>query len=212
MAVPDKVDLEFASDVSAQRIARTYAEALLKAAEQAGQTDAVLGELDSLVNDVFRSDSGLEAFLASRAVGRDKKKALIQSAFASRASKVFTNFLVVLNEHDRLDLVRLIRSEAIQIHEVRTGRVRVQVRSAVPLPDDQRERLLQELRSSLKKEPVLQSTVDPSLLGGMVVRVGDWLYDASVSTRLENIRKQLLESSSHEIQSRRDRFCHNGTD
>jgi F-type H+-transporting ATPase subunit delta len=48
--------------------------------------------------------------------------------------------------------------------------------------------------------------VDPSLLGGLVVRTGDYVYDASVRTRLETIRKQLIERSSHEIQTGRDRF------
>jgi F-type H+-transporting ATPase subunit delta len=213
MSVPEKKpDLEFVSDVSAQRIARVYADATLKAADQSGQSERVIAELDSLVNDVFSADPALETYLASRAVSREKKTAVIQSAFGSRSSKEFTNLLLVLNEHDRLDLIRQIRAEAVALHEERTGHVRVEVRSAVPLPNDQRDRLLQILRKSLGKEPVLQSIVDPSLLGGMVVRVGDWLYDASVSTRLDNIRKQLLERSSYEIQSRRDRFCHNGAD
>jgi F-type H+-transporting ATPase subunit delta len=82
----------------------------------------------------------------------------------------------------------------------------VEVRSAVPLPDDQRERLLNQLRATLQREPILQTRVDENLLGGLVVRVGDWVYDASVKTRLETIRHQLTERSSHEIQSRRDRF------
>jgi F-type H+-transporting ATPase subunit delta len=75
--------------------------------------------------------------------------------------------------------------------------MRVTVTTAVPLPDDQRERLRQELREKYKKEPVLTTKVDPALLGGLVVKVGDWLYDASVRTRLTNIRKQLIERGSH---------------
>jgi F-type H+-transporting ATPase subunit delta len=82
----------------------------------------------------------------------------------------------------------------------------VQVRSAVPLADDQADRLRQQLRESLRLDPVLRTEVDPKLLGGIVVKVGDWLYDASVRARLDSIRKQLIERSSHEIQSGRDRF------
>jgi len=57
-------------------------------------------------------------------------------------------------------------------------------------------------------EPVLQETVDPDLLGGMVVRILDWVYDASVRARLQMLRNQLIERSSHGIQSGRDRFGH----
>jgi F-type H+-transporting ATPase subunit delta len=207
MATNGQPELEVTVDVGAQRIARTYAEALLNAAQKQNRADEVLDELDSLVNDLFRKDPYLETFLSSSAVGRDKKKGMIELVFGTRASAAFTNFLLVLNNHDRLGLLRAILIEAREIHEDRTGKVRVQVHSAVPLADDQRERLLKQLRDSLKREPVLHAQVDPSLLGGIVVRVGDWVYDASVRTRLDILRNQLVERSSHEIQSRRDRFC-----
>src|SRR5262249_14877400 len=90
--------------------------------------------------------------------------------------------------------------------EERTGKVRVRVRSAVPLAEDHRQRLERELRETLRREPVLEATVEPDLLGGIVVQVGDFLYDASVRSRLDAIRDQLVERSSHEIQTGRDRF------
>ena len=83
---------------------------------------------------------------------------------------------------------------------------RVLVTSAVPLPDDQAERLRQEIRSQFAKEPVLDIHVDPELIAGMLVRVGDWRLDSSIRSRLHRIREQLVERSSYEIQSRRDRF------
>jgi F-type H+-transporting ATPase subunit delta len=66
--------------------------------------------------------------------------------------------------------------------------------------------LRQRIREAFQLEPIVQSQVDPDLLGGVVVKVGDWLYDASVRSRLESIRNQLIAKGSHEIQSRRDRF------
>ena len=116
------------------------------------------------------------------------------------------NFLLVLNDHDRLELLRSIRLSYRDLLEERTGKVRVLVRSAVPLPEDQKERLLRELGDTLHREPVLDMTVDPELLGGLVVQVGDWLYDASVKNRLETIRDDLVQRSSHEVQVGRDRF------
>jgi F-type H+-transporting ATPase subunit delta len=201
-----ETDLPLDADVSTQRVAQVYAEALLNVADKQGQTAAVLEELDVLVRQVFPAEPHLKEFLSSGAIGREIKGQVLRKVFEGRASTLFSDFLLVLNEHDRLDLLPAIAAAARQLYEQRTGHVRIQVRSAVPLPDDQRDRLRQELRATFRKEPVLETRVDPGLLGGLVVQVGDWLYDASVSTQLDIIRNQLIERSSHEIQSRRDRF------
>jgi F-type H+-transporting ATPase subunit delta len=194
------------ADVGAQRVAHTYAQALLDAAEKRGQGGEVLEEFDSLVRDVFPAAPHLEGFLGSRAISRKRKPPVIRSAFQGRASEVFLNFLLVLNDHERLDLLRPILSAYRQLYEERTGRVRVRVRTAAPLPDDQRGRLEQELRAAFRREPILETHVDPDLLGGLVVQVGDWVFDDSVRSRLANIRNQMIERSSYEIQSRRDRL------
>ena len=199
-------DLQFFGSVESQRIARVYAEALSNAAEKQQQVDAVLEEMDCVVRQVFKADPQFEEFLASGAVGRDRKAVVIQKVFEPRASELFVNFLLVLNRHERLDLLRQVLAAARNLFNERRRRVRVQVLSAVPLPEDQCDRLRKELRESLQREPLLDKRVDPDLLGGMVVRVDDWLFDASVRTQLQTIRNQLIEKSTHEIQSRRDRF------
>jgi len=194
------------ADVGEQRVARVYAEALLNAAEKRDQADAVIEELDALVGEVFGADPQLEAFFSSGAIGRDQKAQVIRSAFDNRASELFVNFLLVLNEHERLNLLRPMLATARELRDQRARRIHVEVRTAVPMPDDQRERLREQLRDSLRLEPLLDTRIDPDLLGGLLVRVGDWLYDASVRARLQSIRDQLIARSSYEIQSRRDRF------
>jgi F-type H+-transporting ATPase subunit delta len=193
-------------DVGAQRVGKVYAESLLRAAEKHNQAPEVLEELESLVHDLFRRDPLIEAFLASTAIGHDRKEAALRLAFTGRASDVFLDFLLVLNKHDRLDLLRAIAAAYRDLFDQRAGRIRVHVQSAVALPDDQQDRLRQEIRSVFQKEPVLEARVNPDLIGGIVVRVGDWTYDTSVRTQLQRIRDQLIERSSYEIQSRRDRF------
>jgi F-type H+-transporting ATPase subunit delta len=119
---------------------------------------------------------------------------------------LFLNFLLVLNHHDRLDLLRPICDAYRGLRDQRARRIRIQVRSAAPLDDGQRDRLQRELQETFHLEPILETEIDPELLGGMLVRVGDWVYDASVRTQLETIRNQLIARSSHEIQSGRNRF------
>jgi F-type H+-transporting ATPase subunit delta len=193
-------------DAGTQRVAKVYAEALLRAAEAQQQTAELLEELDALVNDVLRRQPLLEVFFSSGAIGNHAKAEVIRSTFAGRASDLLVHFLLVLNDHDRLVLLRSIVAAYRELRDQREGRLRVQVRSAVPLPDDQRERLLQQLRETFHQEPLLETHVDGDLLGGMVVRVGDWLYDHSVRAQLEAIRDQIIARSSYEIQSGRDRF------
>lgn len=193
-------------DDETRHVARVYAEALYAAAEKEGEVDAVLEELRSLVGEVFKQDPGLEIFFASAAIGRDRKKQVLAHAFEGRASGSFVRFLHVLNEHDRLGMVRAVAEAFQALHDRKTRRLVVQVRSAAPLTEEQRRRIADDVRAVGKLEPALEETVDPDLLGGVVIRIQDWVYDASVRTRLEAVRDQLIERSSHGIQSGRDRF------
>jgi F-type H+-transporting ATPase subunit delta len=205
MSEPAQVDREF-WDVGARRIARVYAEALLNVAQEQGQMDAVLDELDSLVRDVFAQDDRLEILFSSAAMGRNARAAAIEKLFKSRASATFYRFLLVLNDHERLDLLRAILAEARDLHDERTHRLKVLVTTAVPISNEQKQRIEAGVRERFKLEPILVSRLDPEVLGGIKIRIGDRQFDGTVQARLELIRQQLLSRSSHEIQSGRDRF------
>jgi F-type H+-transporting ATPase subunit delta len=192
--------------VAAQRIARTYAEALYRAADQQGQVDSVYEELDSLLKDLLPADRQGWLFFANPTISRHHKQEVIAKLFKDRASPLFYNFLQVLNGHERLNLLRGIRIEMRNMIDERDRILRVPVRTAVPLADDQRQRLEEGLRNYFNMNPILETAVDPELLGGLVVRIGDMVYDTSVRTKLDKIRNDILARSSHEIQSRRDRF------
>ena len=206
--MPDaaKQNSEATADVSTLGVARVYAEALLNAAERQGQAGTVLDELQSLFADVFRTNPEIETYLASGAVGRSRKAEVLRRTFEGRASSVFLNFLNVLNDHERLDLLRPALAEYRRLLDQRAGRYVARVKSAVALTDAQRARLRGEIKKVFPGDPIFEEAVDPELLGGLVVQVGDWLFDASVRSRLASLMNQLIESSSHEIQSRRDRF------
>jgi F-type H+-transporting ATPase subunit delta len=197
---------ELRADASAQRVARVYAEALLEEALQRGNTEEILNELTALLSEVAGADPLLRSFFLGGVVSRNRRTTALTTALTGRASEMLVNFLLVLNDHDRLELLRPILAAYRALLEERLGRIQVHVRSAVPLADDFRERLAGQLRTTLEREPILDLTIEPDLLGGIVVQVGDYLYDASVRTRLDSIRNQLVESSSHAIQTGRDRF------
>ncbi len=205
MSEPVKIDKEI-WDVSARRIARVYAEALLNAAQKQGQADTVLEELDSLVKDVFNLDPRLEALFSGAAIGRHARADALAKVFQSRASDTFYRFLLVVNEHERLDLLRAILTEARDLHDERQRRLRVLVYSAVPISDEQKGAIEARVRERFELEPILVPILDPKLLGGLKIRVGDRQFDATVRARLDLLRQQLIARSSHEIQSGRDRY------
>jgi len=191
-------------DPSSQALARTYADALLDAAGSG--TTEVLEELTSFVDDVLAKLPQLREVFFSRVIGRDEKIHLIERVFSARTSPLLANFLKVLVRHDRLDLVPLIAREARLRQEARSGKRRVQIKTAMPLSDQSRDRIRQRLAESLPFEPILETQVDPSLLGGIVIRVGDTVYDSSLATRVTQLRDRIQQRSLHEIQSGRDRF------
>lgn len=197
---------EFDADVGAQHVADVYAEAFLGAAENAGRTEELLAEFDSFLTDVLDTFPMLEQVLRSRLVSADDKASLLDRVLQSQASPIFLNFLKIVARHERLDLLRVIHRQTHEQYNRLRGRVRVDVTTATPVPEELAQRIAQSLAKIVGGEPVLQRTVDPDLIGGIVVRVGDTVYDASVANQLKQLRQQMIDRSAHEIQSRRDRF------
>jgi F-type H+-transporting ATPase subunit delta len=192
-------------DPSSKAIARVYAMAFLDAAAS-GRVQNPLEEFTSFFDDVLKKNPQFAALLSSQALGPDQKLGIIERAIAPKASPFFANFLRVLARHGRLELLPAVLDEAWLEHEKRNHQQRVQVRSAKPLTDSQITEIRDRLRSQLKIEPIVQPSVDESLLGGVVIQIGDTVYDSSLRTRIRTLRNRLHERYIHEIQSGRNRF------
>lgn len=193
-------------DPSATSVARVYSTSLLDAAE--ADWPAALDEFRSFIDDLYPKVPDLERLLSSPSVTAEDQVGLIDRVLASRVSPLFANFLRVLARHRRLGLLRLILDAATKESERRAGKKRVQVTSAEPLSAEATKELTAKLAASIAAEPILEQAVDPSLLGGLVVRIGDTVYDGSLRTRLSQLSGRLRERYLHEIQRGRDRFCH----
>ncbi|GIW83875.1 MAG: ATP synthase F1 subunit delta [Thermogemmata sp.] len=189
------------------RLPRIYAEALLAAADAQQVAAAVADDLDTLVQDVFAQVEGLEAFWVSPAVSRRRKEELILQLFEGKAEPLFVDFLRLLNRKDRLSLLRPAALAYRTLLEDRAGRRRVIVDSAAPLDQTSAQALAGAIQRWTGGTPVLIVRIRPELIGGVIVRVGDRVFDTSLRTRLQTLRHQLLTRGSHEIQNRRDRFC-----
>jgi F-type H+-transporting ATPase subunit delta len=193
-------------DTDQQHAGDVYAKALLGAAAKAGQTQEVVEELDALVSEVFETLPKLEAALTSPRVSLDAKFRLLDRAFGRALSELMLRFLKVVCRHRRSDCLRSInRAVHEQYHEF-LGCVDVQVRTAQSLSMDQRAAISARLETMLAKRVNLIESVDPKLIGGLVVRVGDTVYDGSVANQLVQLRRDAVEKTIQTIKEALERF------
>ena len=192
-------------DPSAKAVARVYVTAFLDAAGEKKQAE-LLDEFTSFHDEVLLKNEQFNKLLTSEMTSTDEKLGLIERVVKPRASEILTNFLSVLARHGRIELLPLILAETWSEHERRQGKLRVQVKSAVSLSEEQLDRIKNRLQDALSTEPILMPTTDADLLGGLVIQVGDTVYDGSLKTRLRVLQQRLRERYLNEIQSGRDRF------
>jgi len=160
-----------------------YVLAYLNAAASAGVSDP-LEELASFHDDVLGAHPAFERLLTSQLTSRDDKRGMIERVVEPRASEFFVRFLKVLAEHERLDLLPVIYGEAKTEYEHRSGKQRVTVKSAVALSDKQIQSISDRLNAALPFEPIVISEIDESLVGGLVIQIGDTVYDSEIAAEI----------------------------
>lgn len=193
-----------AFDSERQYIGTVYAKSLLGAAEKADAKESVLEEFDSVMA-VLGKLPGLQASLASPRIAHEEKESLIDKAFQG-GSKTLINFLKVVCQHGRFDSIRVIHRAAHAMHDEATGRVEVTLVTAEAVDEGMEQKVIDRLSSVLSKKVRLQTQVDPGIIGGLVVRVGDTVYDGSLANQLQQVKKTAINQAIQEIRQSMDRF------
>lgn len=193
-------------DVTEERIARVYAIAFMEVAAKSADATALVDEFTSLVTDVVGRFPRLDETLRSALVSHEQKEQLLDRMLSGRASAPVLNFLKVLARHGRLALLRPIARLLTKLDAERRGLTDVEVRVATPIDDALQEEILNRMRKTLGGEPVLHVFVDPALIAGMVIRVGDRVYDGSVHTQLEFARRAMIDRVTETIETAPERF------
>jgi F-type H+-transporting ATPase subunit delta len=177
-----------ADDSSSTDVGARYAQALFDLAVETGALDAIEADLKSL--KAMRADSrDLRDVLSSpRFSADDKANAL--SALGQRAgfNSTTAKFLGLLTANGRTGALADIIAAFERLSAKRRGAVSAQVTTAVALTDAQTESLKSALRLALGKDPQIETRIDPSILGGLKVRVGSRLYDASLKSKLDSLK------------------------
>ena len=180
-------------------LADVYAAALFELAREAGVIDDVRSELEELVK-LLGIEPGLERFLASRAISEDQRTAGLEKMFRGKLSDAVLNTLLVMNRHGRCGfLAALLRCYVLR-KEAAAGQVQTVVTSAVELSGSERAAIETVAAQISRKTPVAEYVIDPDMIGGLILQVGDWRYDNSVRRQLKTARQRLLERSERGLE------------
>lgn len=189
------------ADIAAQHIAFVYAQALLDASEKSGDDEAVARELASLVDDVLSQYPALDTLLTSALISDDEKAGVLDRIFAERMTPLLLSFLKVVGKHERLGCLRTIRHETVKEYHRRHGKVAVELRVAVDLDDALTPDICDTLCRAHGVEPIMEKVVDPALIAGFTMTIGDKIYDGSTRTCFRRAREAIVEKTTHLIQA-----------
>jgi F-type H+-transporting ATPase subunit delta len=179
-------------------VAGVWAESLMELASAAGREDELQDELQGLVALLDR-DPRFEALLATPLVDQEAKRRILEESFRGRASDLLVDALEVMRRKGRLDLVR---DTVLAFHQqwlARRGRVEARVTTASPLSPELRRALAAAVTRRTGRETILVERLDPELIGGLVVAIGDEKFDDSVASELGRIERELLGRAAREL-------------
>lgn len=173
-------------------VARRYARALFDAASARDILSEVGGDLES-IGRLLRETPELGQLLTAPQIRQDEKRKVIQTVFRDRVQPLVTELLHLLMDKKRVVLLRQIIEGYRNLYEQARGIERAEVTTAIILPQDQEQSLVGKLEKLTGHSIILEKRVDPGILAGMMVRLGDRIIDRSVRRTLREMRHDLLE-------------------
>jgi len=176
-----------------EEIARVYARALFEAAMDKGKLDAIRDQLGQFV-DALNENQEMQLFLFSPSFSSAEKIEALKGAVTD-AEPEFLNFLELLLEKGRMPVIFRIRRQFDALWAKENKRLGVTVTSAVELDPEIAKRIGAEIEEQTGNTVELESRVDPDILGGLVVQVGNMVLDTSIRNRLEKLRKSVASAA-----------------
>lgn len=176
-----------------EEIARVYADALFEASEAKGNLDDVHSELDQFTDELDQSNDMRVFFFSPYFSSTEKREAI--SKAVSGASPELVNFLELLAEKHRMPAIFRIRRRFDELWAKAKKRLEVTLTSAVELDRKIVDQVGEQIERQTDRSIDLTSEVDPEILGGLVLRVGNRVLDASLRSKLETLRKEVASAA-----------------
>ena len=169
----------------------SYAQALLELADSRGVIDQTAEDVAGIAQ-VIQGDATFAQYLADPSVGHAERDALIDRVFAGRTSELLVAYLKLVNTKDRLGEFPGIAKAFKDLLDKRAGNITVDVTVAQALEPDALENVRQQLSGKLNKNVSVNQKVDDSIIGGVILKIGDSLIDGSVKAQLQAMKKRLM--------------------
>jgi F-type H+-transporting ATPase subunit delta len=174
-----------------ETVARNYAETLFELARRNDSTQEY-GDALETVAGLLEDVSRFRTFVETPRIDDEVKKSVIRKVLADRTPRHVVNFVLTTIDKRRQHLLREISQEYLLLLDDHLGREHVEVTVARPLDDTTAQMVSERLSKMLGRQAIPHVRVKPEILGGLVVRTGDTIYDGSVRRRLEGLRRRLL--------------------
>lgn len=174
-------------------VARRYAEAFFSIAREAGKVDEYQQELELVVRTVDESEL-LQEYFAHLLIPAKEKKEVANKIFAGQVSQATMNFISIIIDKKREAYLALITEQYTEMADEQRNILKAEMYSAREIPDADVSELAEKLSVSTGKTVQLKPMVDPSLLGGIKVRIGDQIVDATVAKKLEMLKNAMKQA------------------
>ena len=179
--------------MSEYRVAGRYAKSLLELAQEKNILDTVLDDMKSF-SKVYAENSSLAHVLSSPVINNDKKQAVLQQLFSKSFNPLSIQFFEIIIRKNREQFLKAIADGFIEQYNALKNITKATVKSATALSDEVLAQITKHIEQQTGKTILLSAKVDEKLIGGLVVQVGDRLFDASIAGKLGKLKNELLNS------------------
>lgn len=174
------------------QVASRYAKSLIDLAQEQNSLEAVKTDMESFIN-VVKQNPQLLAVLNNPIIHHDKKIAILEQLFGATFHKVVSSFFRIVINKGRSEILYGTAKEFVAQYNSLKGIVHAVVTSAAALTEDQKAKLTALITESTNAKIVLEAKVDPDLIGGFVLKVGDRQVDTSISSSLNKLKKEFAQ-------------------
>ena len=175
------------------QVASRYAKSLIDLAQEQNALEPVKNDVLMFI-ETLRNNSTLQAVLKNPIISPDKKNKILVELFSSRVHPVILAFFKIVVNKGRSEILYVTAKEFINEYNLRKNIVKATITSAAPLSEQNRRQVEEVVKESTKGEVILTAIVDPKLIGGFILNVGDKQFDTSISGKLHDLKKQFDQS------------------